>query len=119
MTDNIYWTLKVAIGDGKLDDFKSLAGEMSEATKKDEPGALAYEWHLSPDGKSCHIHERYADNAAVMTHLGNFGSKFAGRFMELVKPVSLDVYGPADTTVRGALADFGAQHLDQFSGFSR
>lgn len=118
-TNNIYWTLKVAINDGKKDEVKALASEMTEATQSGEPGALNYEWHFCSDGKSCHIYERYADNAAVMAHLGNFGEKFADRFMGVFTPVSFDVYGPADETVRGALAQMGAKHHEQFNGFTR
>jgi quinol monooxygenase YgiN len=118
MTDNVYWMLTLKINDGKLDDFKRLATEMSVATK-DEPGALVYEWHLAEDGSTCHIYERYADSSATMTHLGNFGSKFAERFMALATPQSFFVYGKPNDQVKGALADFGAAYLTQFAGFVR
>ena len=116
MTKNIYWLLQLNINDGKVDDFKALAAEMTESTKA-ESGAIAYEWHMSEDGKLCHIYERYADNAATMVHLGNFGEKFAERFMACVAPVAFWVYGPADAKVREAVAGLGAAHFTQFAGF--
>ena len=119
MTDNIFWLLELSIDDGKLDEFKRLAEEMSAATRN-EAGAIAYEWFLGADNATCHIYERYSDNAATLVHLGNFGARFAERFMGCVTPTSFDVYGPADDQVRGGLAGMGAVHYDtQLAGFSR
>jgi quinol monooxygenase YgiN len=118
MTNNVYWILKCDIKDGQLDSFKTLAAEMSTATKEEE-GAMTYEWHLSSDEKVVHIHERYTDSDATMVHLGNFGSKFAERFMGSVQPTSFEVYGQANDTVKGALADFGAVYFNQFAGFRK
>lgn len=117
MTENVYWLITMSINDGKLDDFRRLAKDMCAATEQEE-GALAYEWFLSEDRATCHIYERYADNAAVMAHLANFG-KVADQFMACVTPTGITVYGPADDTVRGALASFGAVHYAQFAGFTR
>ena len=118
MTDNVYWMLVVKVNDGKLDEFKALAEEMNAATEL-EPGALAYEWHLDEAGSTCHIYERYADSAATLVHLGNFGANFAERFMALVTPESITVYGSPDEQVRGALAPMGAVLMTQFAGFAR
>lgn len=119
MSDTISWNLRLAIADGKLDEVKALAVEMGEATKRDEPGTLVYEWFVTDDGTQCHTNERYADNDAAMAHIGNFGAKFAGRFLELLTPVSLDVYGPASDAVKEGLAAFGPVYLQQVGGFGR
>ncbi|MEE9210593.1 MAG: antibiotic biosynthesis monooxygenase [Kiloniellales bacterium] len=119
MSDAISWVLELAIKDGQLDAFKALAQEMSEATQADEPGASHYEWFISEDGKAVHIYERYADSAATMTHLGNFGAKFAERLLACVDPTRLTVYGDPSAEVRDALAGFGAAHMTQFAGFAR
>ena len=119
MSDAISWVLELAIKDGQLDAFKALAQEMTEATQADEPGTSHYEWFISEDGKAVHIYERYADSAALMVHLGNFGAKFAERFMACVDPTRLMVYGDPSAEARGALAGFGAAHMAQFDGFAR
>jgi quinol monooxygenase YgiN len=118
MTSNVYWLLVVNINDGKKEDFEALAKEMSDSTKQEE-GALAYEWHLTGDNKQVHIYERYADSAATMVHLASFGANFAERFMTCVTPASFTVYGKADDTVKGALADLGPSFPTQFAGFTR
>ena len=39
---------------------------------------------LSEAGQTCTVLERYADSAAAMVHMGNFGEKFAPRFLALL-----------------------------------
>ncbi len=119
MSDAVSWVLELNVKSGQLDAFKALAQEMSEATQADEPGATHYEWFTDADGKNIHIYERYADSAATMVHLGNFGAKFAERFLACVDPTRLTVYGDPSAEARGALAGFGAAHMTQFDGYAR
>ena len=119
MSNNVHWVLELNINDGALAGFKKLMAEMVTATQANEPGALDYEWLLSEDGTICHIYERYADSGAAMIHLTTFGEKFAGRFLALVSPTRLTVYGPASAEVRGAMAGLGAVHMSQIGGFTR
>ncbi len=118
MSEAVSWVLELAVKDGQLDAFKALAQEMSEATQ-DEPGTSHYEWFIDDDGKNVHVYERYADSAATMVHLGNFGAKFAERFMACVDPTRFMVYGDPSAEVRGAVAGLGAAHMTQFAGFAR
>ena len=117
--NNVHWVLAANINDGKSDIFKALMTEMVDATKADEPGAMNYEWFISDDAKQCHIYERYTDSAATMTHLGNFGAKFAERFLGMVSPTRLTVYGDPSAEARAALAGLGAVHMEQIGGFAR
>lgn len=119
MSAIIEWVLEMNVQDGQADNVEPLVSEMSAATERDEAGALHYEYYMSADRKTCTVLERYADNDAVMAHLANFGEKFAERFLTTFAPVRLSVYGPANDTVRGALAGFGAVHFDKIAGFSR
>ena len=119
MSDVIEWVLEMRVQDGQADNVQPLIDEMVAATQADEPGALHYEYYMTPDRSICTVLERYADNAAVMTHLGNFGAKFAERFMAAFAPERLVVYGPANAEVREALAGLGATYQDRVSGFHR
>ena len=119
MADHVYWLLEVSIKDGELDNFTTLMKEMTAATENDEPGALNYEWWLSDDKNTCHIYERYVDSAATMLHLGNFGSKFAERFMSSVDPTCFVVYGNASNEIKETLAAFGPVYMQPFGGFGR
>ena len=119
MSNAVSWSLQMSVRDGCLDDARALVPEMVAATRRDEPGALVYEYFLSEDGRSCHIYERYADSDAALTHLGNFGANFADRFMACFEPTSFSVYGPASDEVRGVLDGFGAGYLGYLDGFKR
>ncbi len=117
--NNVHWIIEVDIHDGQKETFTALMSEMIIATKADEPDALNYEWHISGDGNQCHIYERYIDSAATITHLNNFGTKFAERFIATATPTKLTVYGDPSTEARTALAGLGAVHMEQIGGFTR
>lgn len=119
MSDMIEWVLEMNIIDGQSDRCQALVEEMVAATQADEPGALHYEYYISADRSTCTVLERYADNAAIMAHLGNFGAKFADRFLAIFSPVRFTVYGPANDEVMTALAGFGATNHTMIAGFQR
>lgn len=118
MPNTVSWNLQLAVRDGRLDDVRGLMAEMVEATQA-ETGTLGYEWFLSEDGGTCHLYERYSDSDAALLHLGNFGSKFAERFLNCLEPTSLTVYGRPSPEAREALDGFGAVYLGPLGGFHR
>lgn len=118
MSNTISWNLQMSVREGRLDDARELMSEMVASTRE-EPGAQGYEWFLSEDGKRCHINERYADSEAVVTHLDNFGTKFADRFLACFEPTSLSVYGEPNAQAKAALDGLGATYLGWFGGFNR
>jgi len=117
MSEQIHWLLEVTILPGQFDNFRAVARDLIASAEK-EPGTLAYEWNLSPDGSSCHIYERYRDSAAVMAHVTGFGA-FAERFLAACRPGRFDVYGSPSDEVKAALADFQPVYHTHFGGFSR
>ena len=118
MSDVVSWDLMVAVKAGELENFRTLMGEMVEATKQ-EPGALVYEWFISDDNSAVHLYERYADSEATLAHLGNFGENFAGCFFGSVEATGFYVYGSPNEAAAEALRDAGAQILGSFGGFAR
>jgi quinol monooxygenase YgiN len=118
MSDVISWNLQVSVREGQLEPFRALMEEMVASTRA-EPGTLSYEWYLSADGSACHFCERYADSDAALAHVGNFGSRFAERFMACVQPTGFSVYGNPNDQVRAALDTLGAAYFGWFGGFSR
>ena len=118
MSDTVSWNLQLSVREGRLDDARDLMAEMVESTRG-EAGTLGYEWFLGGGGTACHILERYADSDAAMVHLGNFGDKFAERFLQCFEPTGLCVYGEPSDEARAALDGFGAVYLGTFGGFNR
>jgi len=118
MSSIVSWNIRASVLEGRLDDARELMTEMVESTRA-EPGTLSYEWFLHEDGTQCHIHDRYADSDAALTHLGNFGSKFAERFLQCFAVDGVSVYGEPSDEVRAILDGFGSVYLGTFGGFSR
>lgn len=115
-TNDISWALTVELAEGQDEAFNALMAEMVTATNA-ETGAKGYEWHRA--GNTIQIIERYETNADAGIHLGNFGENFAERFLAILTPTGLQVYGPAEGGVREGLAGFGATFYEQVGGFER
>jgi len=118
MGDQVSWLLQVAVKPGQLAEFKAVLAEMIESTGA-ESGALTYEWSISDDGGTAHANERYADSAAVLTHLATFGEKFAQRLLGAADPTQFVVYGSPSDEAREALSAFGPTYMAPLGGFAR
>jgi quinol monooxygenase YgiN len=116
---DVFWMLELSLKPGNEAGFTALMTEMVAATSANEAGALSYEWSLSCDGATCHIFERYADSAAVLTHLGTFGERFAGRFLEMLTPTRCVVYGSPSPQVKEGLAVLNPVYMRLVGGFNR
>ena len=119
MATDVSWLLELNVQSGRAKDFSVLMEEMVNATRANEAGTLNYEWSTTADGSVCHVFERYVDSAAVLTHLATFSEKFAGRFLEILKPVRFVVYGSPTPAVKDALAGFKPSYMQPVGGFRR
>lgn len=119
MTGHVYWMFNLEIKDGEYETFEALMKEMVAATEANEPGALNYEWSVSEDRKTCHILERYVDSAATMVHMANFGKNFGRRFMAVLKPRTVTLYGNPSEEVVKALSAMSPIVMTPVGGFSR
>lgn len=119
MSDHVYWILTADINEGQMDNFKSFMSELVEVTKRDEPGALNYEWSISADNKTIHLFERYANSEATLIHMDNFGKNFAKRYMEIFTPKTFTLYGNPSEGVIKAVAPMQPRQLTPVGGFSR
>ncbi len=118
MSANISFHIQTSVLEGRLSDARDLMTDMVESSRG-EVGTLGYEWFLHDDGTVCHIQDRYADSDAAMTHLGNFGSGFAERFLQCFELTGFFVYGEPSDEVRAVLDGFGAVYLGTWGGFNR
>jgi quinol monooxygenase YgiN len=110
---------ELAVQKGREAELRALMAEMSEATERDEPGTLDYEWYLTDDGRRLQLFERYADADVAMTHLATFGDRYMRRFFAVLAPERMTVYGAPDDRVRAGLAQLVPQVMARAAGFSR
>ena len=115
-TDDVFWMLSAQVNPDQDGDFAALMSDMVAATKS-EPGTKSYEWFRT--GDQVQILERFETNGDAGIHLANFGANFADRFMTVLTPTGLQVYGPAEGGVREGLAAFGAVFNNHIGGFAR
>jgi hypothetical protein len=54
-----------------------------------------------------------------MTHLESFGANFAARFVQVVEPTRMVVYGTPSAQVKEALAVMDPVYMAPFGGFRR
>jgi quinol monooxygenase YgiN len=118
MSDHVSWSIHTTVLEGRLEDARALMTEMVESSRA-EAGTIGYEWFLNEAGTECHIKDRYANSEAALLHLGNFGSKFAARFMECFAVTAFFVYGEPDAQVRAAIDGFGPVYFGTWGGFTR
>jgi quinol monooxygenase YgiN len=118
MSENVLGITVVQIKPGQLDNFRAVVKDLVAATRANEPGAMAYEYFVSPDGTTCHIYERYVDSAAVMAHLANF-SQFAEQFMAAVEMTGVTLYGDPSDELREAVSGLNPVILQPMDGFAR
>jgi quinol monooxygenase YgiN len=119
MEPNISWIFELTLTTGTAAQLKALMVELVEAAKNTEPGTLAYEWTLSADEKICHVHEKYEDSDAALTHLNTFTEKFAARLMELGDATGFTVYGTPSDELKEVLKGFNGEYMSPIGGFSR
>ena len=118
MSKPIYYLLEVEIKSGESDDFEALLKELI-ATAQSEPTTLNYDVSLGEDGKTCHFFERFTDSEALAAHVGSFAKNFAERFLSVVTPTRLTVYGNPSDEAKKALSGFGPVYMEPMGGFAR
>jgi quinol monooxygenase YgiN len=118
MSEHVSFLFSLSIKPGQFENLKTLVTEMVETNQKNEVGTLIFEWAISEDRQSCDIYERYRDSAGVLKHLAGFAN-FATRFLEVLTPTRLVVYGTPSQQVTDAISGFNPIFMAPFGGFSR
>lgn len=114
----VFYNLQLTIKDGQQEAFATLMAEMVAATKQ-ESGTMVYEWYLGADGRTCHIHELFADTAAYKVHSANFAANFATRFMPILDITGLTAYGNSDAEAREMMKMLSPVFFEAVGGFRR
>jgi quinol monooxygenase YgiN len=105
----VHFVVDLAIHEGKVDQFESIAKTMIAGTLK-EPGALVYDFFLSADRKRCRLLETYADANAVLAHLtGPVVQQLVPKILETSSLSSFEVYGDPGAEAAKMLAGVGAE----------
>ena len=107
-TQHVRVVVSLAIDEGKLEQFRSIAAQMNRGCKA-ERGTISYEWFISDDNKRCRTFEAFADSEAMLAHFtGTVVGLLVPKLLECTKVERLEVYGDISAEARAVVAGFGA-----------
>ena len=111
------WTAKP----GKLDELEAIYGQVTEAMKQNEPGALAVHCYVSKQDNALYVRDEFVDAGALGFHLS---STAAGHFPELLAiavPGPFFFFGDVPEELKQATEQMqlGAEFSTQVFGFDR
>lgn len=113
------------IRDGKLDDVKAAFHELTGFVETHEPRPIAYNVYIDEPWMRVTVMQIHPDAGSMEFHLDVAGPRF-GRFADLLKLVSVDVYGkPSEEVLRrlsekvDMLGDATIAVHDHHAGFAR
>ena len=115
----VSWIITCECDPSNFEAVSSLAAEMSSYFQANEPYTTHFEWSATTDRARVDIHERYANSEQALSHMSAFGEQFGSRFMAILKPTSVVVYGFPSPDLQSALAGMSPLCTDTFAGFQR
>lgn len=116
-SNEIHGTSRIAIHEGKLDEFKRLTAECVEIVRTQDIGTLEYELFLNADGTECFVHERYRDSAAGLDHMANIGVMMEP--LSAICTITGEVCGDPSPELRTALEEAGVAIYAPFRSLER
>jgi quinol monooxygenase YgiN len=115
----VVFDVTLAVNEGKLEAFQSIAEEMRAGTEK-EAGAQAYEWYFSKDRTRCHLIEIYSDANAVSAHMnGPVVQDLVPKLLEVCSVAGFEVFGDPGAKAAEILTSLGAEIFQFWRGISR
>ena len=93
--------------------------EMSQDFMENEDQTLNFEWSIDSTQTLLHLHERYEDSSTALGHVKNFRSKYGERFISLISPMRVVVYGHPSETLSNELKPLRPVVLSHLGGFTR
>jgi quinol monooxygenase YgiN len=115
----VRFNVNLTIHPGKLEAFQAIAQTMIAGTQK-EPGALAYDWHLSSDRTQCRLIETYSDANAVQAHItGPVVQQLVPKLLETATLNGFEVYGDPGPKASEMLSGIGAKIFHLWHSISR
>ena len=100
--NNLQGSAFLKIHNGKLSEFKALAGQCIDSIKVNEPNTMKFDWFFNADETECVIKEEYRDSDAMLVHLGNLGA-LLGKLLQ-ISDMTLELYGNPSEKLRATLA---------------
>lgn len=110
----IHIIARFKIKNGKLNEFKTGLEKCISLVKKNEPGALLYDWFIDEANLDCTVIETYRDSEAVLAHAGNVNEELS-KLMQ-ISDFSGGVFGNASPELTDAMKGMGIVPVPYING---
>lgn len=118
MPPEIVYVDRFRLREGRADDFKRYAGEMSVFVRENEPGVRSFNFYLDDNGATGTAVYVFSDAEALDRHLDIAGSKFQEGY-ELLAGADIELLGePSDRAIQMG-ESFNARVKGHVAGFTR
>ena len=107
MSEPIIYIDRSEVRDGKLDELKRAMRELAALVEANEPRLGAYRVYFTKDGTRMTVIHTHADSASLELHMKVAGPAFP-RFVDLVRLLTIDVYGGPSAVLMQAIRDKAA-----------
>lgn len=107
MSEEIVYIDHSEVREGKLDELKRGMRDLAALVEANEPRLAAYRVYFTEDGTRMTVIHMHADSASLEQHMRIAAPTFA-RFVELVRLLSIDVYGRPSGVLMQAIRDKAA-----------
>jgi len=115
----VSWIIEASVKPENLDAISSLMHEMSNDFMSNERQTLNFEWSIDSTQTLLHLHERYKDSATALGHFKSVRSKYGERFVSLISPFRVVVYGYPSESLSKELQTLRPIVLNCLGGFTR
>jgi len=96
MSEPIVFISHFSVKEGRLEDLKSLAGDIQAGLLRDKPATVAYLMYLDEEGSRFTVAHCFLDAEAMDRHFEGSDQRTAAAF-EVMEPQGWEVYGrPSD-----------------------
>ena len=115
----VSWIIEASVKPEDLGSISSLMNEMSRDFMDNERQTLNFEWSIDSTQTLLHLHERYEDSATALGHVKSVRSKYGERFISLISPLRVVVYGHPSEPLSKELQLLRPVVLKCLGGFTR
>jgi quinol monooxygenase YgiN len=111
------WTAKP----GKLDELKSIYGQVTQAMKENEPDAEAVHCFTSEEENALYVRDEFKDAAALGFHLQSTAAGHFPQLLAIATPGPFFFFGEVPDELKQATQQMqlGAEFSTHMSGFER
>jgi quinol monooxygenase YgiN len=111
---------EVTIEEGKIEEYKQLAQEMSKVVEDNQPDTLIFQFYFSRDETKSIVWETFTNSESVLIHMkGVAAQTIFPKISNVCKINRVDMYGNPSEELQKAITNLGPQIYNHFIGFSR